>query len=108
VVSTKHLPRYLREWNYRFNRRGNVGDEDSFLLRRAAPKFTIAENQRVAGKQMEGTPMSDQFVYTLLLAPLIIGQTFLGIKIYQRRNHVAPYIMGAALSIPLILIWLAP
>ncbi|HVH76809.1 MAG TPA: IS1595 family transposase [Stellaceae bacterium] len=24
-VSTKHLPRYLREWNYRFNRRGMRG-----------------------------------------------------------------------------------
>jgi hypothetical protein len=81
---------------------------DSFLLRRAVPKFTITENQLVAGKQMEGTPMSDQFVYTLLCAPLIIGQIFLGIKIYRTKTHVAPYIMGAALSIPLILIWVSP
>ena len=80
---------------------------DSFLLRREVPKFTITENQLVAGKQMEGTPMSDQLIFTFLCAQLIIGLIFLGIKFY-RRNHVAPYIMGAALSIPLIMIWISP
>jgi hypothetical protein len=35
-VSKKHLPRYLREWNYRFNRRN--GDVASFVLARMATK----------------------------------------------------------------------
>lgn len=40
-VSTKHLPRYLREWSYRFNRRGLIGRLDHFLLRRAVNAATI-------------------------------------------------------------------
>ena len=36
-VSAKHLPRYAREWNYRFNRRRRIADLTDFLLRRAAP-----------------------------------------------------------------------
>src|SRR4029077_16207468 len=35
-VSAKHLPRYAREWNYRFNRRRRIADLTDFLLRRAA------------------------------------------------------------------------
>jgi hypothetical protein len=37
----KHQPRYLREWNYRFNRRWGVGRLDDFLIRRAATRGTI-------------------------------------------------------------------
>lgn len=31
-VNAKHLPRYLREWSYRFNRRNLL---DGYLIRRA-------------------------------------------------------------------------
>ncbi len=53
-VSTKHLPRYLREWSYRFNRRGRIGELDTFLLRRAVGKFTITYGELVAGVRPEG------------------------------------------------------
>jgi transposase-like protein len=53
-VSVKHLPRYLREWSYRFNRRGRIADLDHFLLRRAMSKFTITYDQLVAGRMVEG------------------------------------------------------
>lgn len=53
-VSVKHLPRYLREWSYRFNRRGKIVDLDHFLLRRAVGKFTITYDQLVAGRMVEG------------------------------------------------------
>lgn len=53
-VSTKHLPRYLREWAYRFNRRGKIADLDFFLLRRAVRKPTISYDQLVAGRMVLG------------------------------------------------------
>jgi transposase-like protein len=53
-VSTKHLPRYLREWSYRFNRRGHVAELDQFLLRRAVSKFTITYDQLIAGNMVQG------------------------------------------------------
>jgi transposase-like protein len=34
-VSAKHLPRYLREWSYRFNRRNLPDGLDAYLIRRA-------------------------------------------------------------------------
>jgi hypothetical protein len=34
-VSAKHLPRYLTEWNYRFDRRGMRENLDTSVLRRA-------------------------------------------------------------------------
>ena len=40
-VSAKHLSRYAREWNYRFNRRRRIVDLTDFLLRRAATRPTI-------------------------------------------------------------------
>jgi hypothetical protein len=53
-VSTKHLPRYLREWSYRFNRRGFIPDLDHYLLRRASRRMTITYSQLVAGNMAEG------------------------------------------------------
>jgi transposase-like protein len=53
-VSAKHLPRYLREANYRFNRRGRIDDLGEYLLRRAATRPTITYGQLVAGAQPEG------------------------------------------------------
>ena len=41
-VSAKHLPRYAREWSYRFNRRRRIADLTDFLLRRAATRPTMA------------------------------------------------------------------
>lgn len=53
-VSTKHLPRYLREWSYRFNRRGRIGQLDVFVLSRAVMRTTITYDQLVAGRMVEG------------------------------------------------------
>lgn len=53
-VSIKHLPRYLREWSYRFNRRWRLDELDSFLLRRAVTKQTITYAELVGGKLIEG------------------------------------------------------
>ncbi len=53
-VSAKHLPRYLREWSYRFNRRGRLPELDSFLLRRAVIRSTITYAELVAGVKVEG------------------------------------------------------
>jgi len=53
-VSTKHLPRYLREWGYRFNRRWLIPSLDMFLLRRAVNHPTITYDQLVAGMKVEG------------------------------------------------------
>lgn len=53
-VSTKHLPRYPREWSYRFNRRSHVAKLGSFLLRRITDKSTITYDQLVAYVKVEG------------------------------------------------------
>jgi transposase-like protein len=53
-VSIKHLPRYLREWSYRFNRRGKIAGLDLFLLRRCSAKFTITYADLIGGKMVEG------------------------------------------------------
>lgn len=53
-VSTKHLPRYLREWNYRFNRRGMRGELGSFVLKRAVSRATITYAELTGGERPEG------------------------------------------------------
>jgi hypothetical protein len=53
-VSAKHLPRYAREWNYRFNRRRRIADLTDLLLRRAATRPTITYRQLVDGAQING------------------------------------------------------
>ena len=55
-VSAKHLPRYAREWNYRFNRRRHIADLTDFLRRRAATRPTITYRQLVDGTQINGAP----------------------------------------------------
>jgi hypothetical protein len=50
-VSARHLPRYAREWNYRFNRLRRIADLTDFLLRRAATRPTITYRQLVEGAQ---------------------------------------------------------
>jgi transposase-like protein len=55
-VSAKHLPRYAREWNYRFNRRRRIADLTDFLLRRATTRPTITYRQLVDGAQKSTEP----------------------------------------------------
>ena len=54
-VSAKHLPRYAREWNYRFNRRARITDLADFVLRRAMARPTITYTELVNGLQPQGT-----------------------------------------------------
>ena len=53
-VSVKHLPRYLREWSYRFNRRGRIAELDGFLLRRAVIRETITYAELIGGMRPDG------------------------------------------------------
>ena len=53
-VSAKHLPRYLREWSYRFNRRNLPDDLDGYLIRRAVECATITYDQLRAGAMLTG------------------------------------------------------
>src|SRR5271168_4567675 len=53
-VSAKHLPRYLREWSYRFNRRNLPDGLDGYLIRRAVECATITYDQRTAGTMPGG------------------------------------------------------
>ena len=53
-VGAKHLPRYAREWNYRFNRRGRIGELADFVLRCAMARPRITHSQLVDGLQPQG------------------------------------------------------
>lgn len=53
-VSAKHLPRYLREWAYRFNRRFLDEGPALYLIRRAVECATITYNQLVRGEMING------------------------------------------------------
>lgn len=53
-VGAKHLPRYVREWNYRFNRRRRIPDMLDFVLRRAMTRPTITYRDLVNGMQPNG------------------------------------------------------
>jgi len=55
-VSAKHLPRYLREWAYRFNRRARIDRLDAYVLRRAVECATITYDQIVHGHLPGGAP----------------------------------------------------
>ena len=48
-VSAKHLPRYLGEWNYRFNRRRRIDELADFVICRAIERPTITYRQLVDG-----------------------------------------------------------
>jgi hypothetical protein len=52
--SAKHLPRYLREWSYRFNRRNLPDGLDGYLIRRAVECATITYDQLKAGILPDG------------------------------------------------------
>ena len=53
-VSAKHLPRYLREWSYRFNRRNLPNGLDRYLIRRAVECASITYDQLTAGDMLAG------------------------------------------------------
>jgi transposase-like protein len=53
-VSAKHLPRYLREWSYRFNRRNLPDGLDGYLIRRAVECATITYDQLKTGGMVGG------------------------------------------------------
>ena len=53
-VSAKHLPRYLREWSYRFNRRNLPDGLDGYLIRRAVECATVTYDQLKAGTLPDG------------------------------------------------------
>ena len=53
-VSATHLPRYLREWSYRFNRRNLPDALDRYLIRRAVECVTITYDQLTAGAMPAG------------------------------------------------------
>ena len=56
-VSAKHLPRYVQEWNYRFNRRKRISELADFVLNRAVTHKTITYRELVEGIQPnEGLP----------------------------------------------------
>jgi transposase-like protein len=59
-VSAKHLPRYLREWAYRFNRRNLAKGIDQYLIRRAVECATITYKQLVAGDRTAGAKRNRQ------------------------------------------------
>ena len=49
-----HLPRYAREWSYRFNRRTRITDLADFVLRRAMDQPTITYKELVDSLQPQG------------------------------------------------------
>jgi hypothetical protein len=49
AADAKHLPRYLREWSYRFNRRNLPDGLDRYLIRRAVECASITYDQLTAG-----------------------------------------------------------
>jgi hypothetical protein len=66
-VSVKHLPRYLREWSYRFNRRNLPDGLDHYLIRRAVECATITYHQLTTGAMPAGGAR-------VRLLPAIVGR----------------------------------
>jgi transposase-like protein len=64
-VSAKHLPRYLREWSYRFNRRNPADGLDDYLIRRAVECATITYDQLTAGAMSSGADRVRRFPATV-------------------------------------------
>jgi transposase-like protein len=71
-VSAKHLPRYLREWTYRFNRRNRVDGMAQFLLRRAMECASITYEQLVAGI-MPGGATRNRRIQPMVAPPALAG-----------------------------------
>ncbi len=71
-VSAKHLPRYLREWAYRFNRRNLPGGPALWLIRRAVECSTITYDQIIDGAQPGGATRIRR-KWTSSLLPALAG-----------------------------------
>ncbi|MGH6738504.1 MAG: IS1595 family transposase, partial [Bradyrhizobium sp.] len=71
-VSAKHLPRYLREWSYRFNRRNLTDGLDGYLIRRAVECATITYDQLKAGA-MPGGAKRTRRLPAMVGQPALIG-----------------------------------
>ena len=63
----EHLPRYLREWSYRFNRRNLPDGLDRYLIRRAVECATITYDQLKAGAIPTGASRGRRL-------PVMVGQ----------------------------------
>ena len=48
-VSSKHLPSYLQEWSYRFNRRNLISDLFQYVMRRVANAAAVTYKEIVQG-----------------------------------------------------------
>ncbi len=71
-VSAKHLPRYLREWAYRFNRRNLPEGLDRYLIRRAVECATITYDQLTAGGMAAGATRNRRMPVTVA-EPVLAG-----------------------------------
>lgn len=71
-VSAKHLPRYLREWAYRFNRRNLPDVLAPYLIRRAVECATITYDQIVAGA-MDAGAVRNRRLPVPVVAPALAG-----------------------------------
>jgi hypothetical protein len=71
-VSAKHLPRYLREWAYRFNRRNLPDRLDGYLIRRAVECATITYDQLKAGAMPGGANRIRRSQVTVAI-PTLVG-----------------------------------
>jgi hypothetical protein len=57
-VSAKHLPRYLREWSYRFNRRNLPDGLNGYLIRRAVECANLTYDQPIVGILCSPAPVA--------------------------------------------------
>ena len=71
-VSAKHLPRYLREWAYRFNRRNLTDGPAPYLIRRAVECATITYDQIVAGGMANGATRNRRHQLSAI-EPALVG-----------------------------------
>jgi hypothetical protein len=71
-VSAKHLPRYLREWSYRFNRRNLADGLDGYLIRRVVECTTITYDQLTAGA-MPGGANRNRCLPAAVVEPALAG-----------------------------------
>jgi len=71
-VSAKHLPRYLREWSYRFNRRNLPDGLDGYLIRRAVECATITYDQLTAGIMPSGANRIRRLPATVAQPALVV------------------------------------
>jgi transposase-like protein len=70
-VSAKHLPRYLREWAYRFNRRNIPDGLAPYLIRRAVECATITYEQITDGKDPAGAQRKRRYAAAQVVEPAL-------------------------------------